>query len=112
MQFDVIVFSASIQYFKSIKEILFSALAHLTPRGEIHIIDTAFYTAKGVDLAKKRSVDYYNSLGFPDMADYYFHHCLTDLSSFNYTILYNPFSWRNKLSNLKNSFYWIKVTNN
>jgi ubiquinone/menaquinone biosynthesis C-methylase UbiE len=111
MQFDVIVFSASIQYFDSIKKILSSALDRLTHRGEIHIIDTAFYNAKNVGLAKKRSLDYYTRLGFPDMAEHYFHHCLTDLSSFNYTILYNPFSLKNKLSKQKNPFYWIKVKN-
>jgi SAM-dependent methyltransferase len=111
MQFDVIVFSASIQYFHSIKEILSSALDRLAHGGEIHILDTAFYTEKNVDLAKKRSIDYYTSMGFPEMAGHYFHHCLTDLSSFDYTILYDPFSWRNKLSNQQSPFYWIKLKN-
>jgi ubiquinone/menaquinone biosynthesis C-methylase UbiE len=44
-KFDVIVFAASFQYFQSTQEILKACFSHLTSGGEIHIIDTQFYTA-------------------------------------------------------------------
>ena len=40
LTFDAIVFSASIQYFPSLKDVLSAALMQLKDNGEIHILDT------------------------------------------------------------------------
>jgi ubiquinone/menaquinone biosynthesis C-methylase UbiE len=73
-QFDIILLAASIQYFKSLDEILELCLQHLSPGGEIHVIDTKFYHPKETAAAKQRSRDHFQSLGFPEMSRYYFHH--------------------------------------
>ena len=110
-KFDVIVFAASIQYFESLKMIVDIALEHLTLQGEIHILDTKFYPVHEAILAQQRSKQYYNSIGFPGMEEYYFHHTLNELNVFQYKILFDPSSWRNKFSFNKNPFHWIVVKN-
>ena len=41
LTFDIIVFSASIQYFPSLEEVLTESLLRLKEEGEIHIVDTS-----------------------------------------------------------------------
>ncbi|HMG83523.1 MAG TPA: class I SAM-dependent methyltransferase [Ferruginibacter sp.] len=108
-KFDSIVFAASIQYFESIKKIVAIALEHLTPQGEVHIMDTNFYQGSEVILAQQRTKEYYASLGFSGMEEYYFHHTLNELNVFQYKILFNPASWRNKWLFNKPPFYWIVI---
>jgi ubiquinone/menaquinone biosynthesis C-methylase UbiE len=110
-KFDIIVFAASIQYFESVKKIIAIALEYLTTQGEVHILDTNFYQVPEVILAQQRTKQYYNSIGFSGMEAYYFHHTLNELAMFQYKILFNPTSWRNKLSFNKTPFYWIVVKN-
>jgi len=110
-KFDCIVFAASIQYFESIKKIIETALKHLAPQGEVHILDTNFYQATEVISAQQRTKAYYTSLGFSGLEDYYFHHSVDELTIFQYKILFDPASWRNILSFNKTPFYWIVVKN-
>ena len=110
-KFDLIVFAASIQYFKSLKEIINTALQYLTLQGEIHIIDSYFYLPEKVFPARQRTKKYFAEIGFPEMSDYYFHHSNRKLQSFNYKILYNPHSWINKISFRKNPFHWVVIKN-
>ena len=111
-QFDMIVLAASIQYFPSLKTILNDSIKHLEPGGEIHIMDTHFYDAKEVPAASKRSKDYFTAIGFPEMAEQYFHHSLEELRSFNHKILYDPHSIMNRFKKGKTPFYWICVKDN
>jgi protein-L-isoaspartate O-methyltransferase len=53
-RYDVIIFAASIQYFSSLPDILNIALSQLTEGGEIHIVDSHFYTAAAMAVAKSR----------------------------------------------------------
>lgn len=107
-KFDIILFAASIQYFKSLKEIIMSALCCLKHNGEIHITDTNFYTPVAAMKAVIRSEAYFASIGFPEMAGYYFHHSFKQLREFNYKVLYNPHRIINKITK-KNPFYWIVI---
>src|SRR5882757_2465665 len=75
-QFDCIVFAASIQYFPSLKKALYKTLSCLKPGGEIHVLDTPFYKPENLERAKRQTLAYYTSFGYPEMADYYFHHCI------------------------------------
>ena len=111
-RFDMIVFAASIQYFPSLKNILNDAIGHLKPDGEVHIIDTHFYNAKELTAARLRSKDYFNSIGFPGMANQYYHHSLQELGSFNRKVLYDPSSLTNRIKTNKNPFYWFCVKGN
>ncbi len=112
LQFDMIVFAASISYFPSINEIIKIALRHLIAEGEIHIIDSCFYDKESLLLAKQRCQTYYEELGLPEMADFYFHHILNDLKNFNYTMMDEPKSFFKNIFFKKNIFRWIRIQHN
>ena len=108
--FDIIMFAASVQYFPSFKKILNKALQHITLQGEIHIIDTHLYKPELIEAAANRTTQYFTSIGFPEMADCYFHHCIDEIKTFNHKILYDPNGWKNSLSLHKNPFYHLVIT--
>lgn len=108
--FDIIVFAASIQYFPSLPDILLVAISLLRPGGEIHILDTKFYEEEEVHAAIKRTEKYYSAIGYPGMAAYYFQHAWPQLDPFNYTVLYDPNSFTNRIFRRRNIFPWIKIT--
>lgn len=108
-RFDVIVFAASLQYFSSVVSVLRQAERLLNRGGEIHIIDTPFYNADAAADAAERCRNYYKDMGMPEMADYYFHHSISEFWGFNYKIMFDPTSLLNKLFK-KDPFYWIAIT--
>ncbi|KAA2239023.1 methyltransferase domain-containing protein [Chitinophaga agrisoli] len=108
IQFDVVVFAASLQYFSPLGDMLQQVQQCLTADGEIHIVDTMFYTPEQAADAQKRTVEHFTSQGYPAMAAYYFHHRLQDLEGFNYRILFHPAQLINKLFR-KHPFYWICI---
>ncbi len=109
-KYDLIVFAASIQYFKSLKQVLTIATHYLTLQGEIHIIDSHLYQPHEVIAARRRSKKYFTDLGFPEMRHFYFHHCIDDIKFFPYSILYNPNSRLNKLFH-QDPFHWVVIKN-
>jgi ubiquinone/menaquinone biosynthesis C-methylase UbiE len=109
MQFDIVLFAASIQYFSSLPDTISDTLSLLKDGGEIHIIDSHFYPVAEISAARKRSLLYYEGAGFPEMADCYFHHSLDQLEGFNYSLLYDPGSLFNRFLRNKNPFYWIRI---
>ena len=111
-QFDIIIFAASIQYFPSLKNILNDSMGHLAPGGEIHILDAHFYNPNELNAARQRSKNYFNAIGFPEMAEQYFHHSLEELRSFTHKVLYAPYSIINRVRKSKNPFYWVCVKGN
>jgi len=110
-KFDLIVFAASVQYFESLEAILNVAFRYLTLQGEIHIIDSHLYQHYEVALARQRSIKYFTDIGFPEMSYLYFHHCIHEIDSLRFSILYNPNSWTNKLLFRRNPFHWVVIKN-
>jgi release factor glutamine methyltransferase len=110
--FDIIVFAASIQYFEDLREILQWALNHLHADGSIHILDTYFYKEKEVQAAEERTRNYFSKLGFPRMAEYYFHHSFDCLKEFDYQILFDPRKMINKLFQRRSIFPWLMIEHN
>jgi ubiquinone/menaquinone biosynthesis C-methylase UbiE len=108
-QFDLIVFAAAIQYFPSFSEIIETASGLLNDEGEIHLIDSHFYSETEVKEAEKRSHIYFHNHGFDGMCRFYFHHSLNELKAFNFSILYDPKSRWNRIFKKKNPFYWIHI---
>jgi len=108
-KFDAIIFAASIQYFRSLGDIIPTALRLLNQEGEIHILDSHFYKSSEVETARKRSFDYYRSLQFAEMSEYYFHHCIDELKPYNHKKFYNPDLFRNRFMKNKNPFPWICI---
>lgn len=107
-QFDIVLFASAIQYFSPLSSVLNLAMLSVAPGGEIHIIDSCFYTSKNIAAAIDRTRDYFNSQGFPEMAYYYNHHQLDDLKGFDYEILFDPHAILHKIFH-RDPFYWICI---
>lgn len=109
--FDIIVFAASIQYFAGFEETINRSLQLLHAGGEIHIMDTHFYTRSETAAAKDRSHHHYQAEGHAALASFYFHHTIDDLKRFQHTWLYNPAGIRHALFGRGTSFPWIRIVN-
>ncbi len=107
-KFDVVIFAASIQYFPSLNNVLEDAFALLSAAGRIHILDSPFYHSDELETAAGRTLAYYASLGFPQMAKHYFHHSLKQLLHYKHKTMYDPTRLINRLGK-KGIFYWIKL---
>jgi len=105
--YDLVIFAASIQYFKSVADTISKCLNLLKPSGEIHIIDSFFYTKPEAESAGIRSRDYYRSIGYSSLSDYYYHHTIDTLSGFNHQLIKPGFSLFRK----HEVFPWIKIMN-
>lgn len=112
-QFNFITINAAIQYFSDFEKTINRLLVLLNETGELHINDSPFYTTSDILEAKRRTQNYYNELGFPEMAAHYFHHSYDNLALFEHDYLYKPgrtsriHRWFSKPDIL---FPWIKIT--
>ncbi len=88
--FDVILLASAIQYFPNLPALLNTLFQYLKPQGAIHIMDSPLYASEEIPSAMQRSEQYYASLGFPEMAEQYFHHGVADLGPFDAQWLYRP----------------------
>jgi len=107
--YDAIVFASSIQYFPSLPEVIHLSMELLNPGGELHILDSPFYQQRELTAARQRTIRYFESMGMPGMAAYYFHHCLDDLTGFNYTLMSGPTNRFRFFNNNQNPFPWICI---
>ena len=73
-RYDVIILAASCQYFPNLSALTERLKGLLNKGGEVHLIDSMFYTEKELIAAKQRSVAYYTGVGYPQMSKYYHHH--------------------------------------
>lgn len=88
--FSHIIIGAAIQYFPDLKVLLDRLIEVLARDGEIHIFDSPFYTGDAIQEARTRSLTYYSSIGFPEMAGHYHHHDGTILDAYRCDFLYKP----------------------
>jgi SAM-dependent methyltransferase len=113
-QFDTVVLASVIQYFPDLPTLIFQLLTLLKPAGEIHVIDSPLYAHNEVEAAKRRSQAYYEKLGVPEMAGFYYHHTWEELLTlFDSEIVYNPnapLEWLMRKAGLRRSvFPWIRI---
>ncbi len=106
-KFDIIVFNSCLQYFENLGHLFQIVADLLSPNGEIHIIDSLFYKNNTVENARHRTQTYYKNLGFPEMAENYFHHRFADLGE--HKILYKPFPSFLKHLKKESPFSWILI---
>ena len=111
--FKLITLNSSLQYFDDFETLVNRLFYYLKEDGEIHILDTPFYTSTELSGARERTKAYYKSLGYIEMSKHYFQHNYEELEKFNYSILFNPNSLMtriNKRIKIKVSpFPWIKI---
>jgi hypothetical protein len=95
--YDIVLFAASIQYFQYPKDI-FNFIFTQNCEANIICIDSFWYKNEQEAIqAKHRSQKYYSELGFPEMAQYYYHHTTDILKPYNIHILNKQFFYKIKL---------------
>lgn len=87
---DIILLASSIQYFPDVSLLIERLLSLLKPGGEIHILDSPFYAAEEIAAARERSRQYYQEMGYPEMAQQYFHHSRKSLVAYKPKMLHQP----------------------
>jgi len=112
--FDLVIINAALQYFQNVSALMKELFFISKTYGDVHIIDTPFYNTNEIMHARNRTLKYYTSIGYPEMTAKYFHHTFDDFKYLRYSYLYNPNSFKNRLSRFifdKDSpFPWIVVT--
>lgn len=112
--FNLIILNSSLSYFKELDKLLKEFFLISKTYGEVHIIDTPFYNNNNLMINKNNSLKYFTSIGLPEMASYYFHHSMDELRYFRYELLFNPNTFKHKLTDYffgqDSPFYWILVT--
>jgi ubiquinone/menaquinone biosynthesis C-methylase UbiE len=111
-QFDAIVLAACVQYFSSMPPLVHKLFRLLKDEGEIHILDSPFYSPGEAVYARERSFNYYRESGYPEMSRYYFHHEVSVFSGFNFRVLYKPSFFQSVFMKNKNPFPWILIRKN
>lgn len=111
--FDLILLNSSVQYFENLNSLLKELIFLLKLDGEIHIIDSPFYEDEELPLARQRTEEYYKSIGFIEMSNFYFHHTYKNLYDFNHQLLFDPRTLKNKVLAFafksESPFPWIKI---
>ena len=80
---DGVIIAAAVQYFPNVRALIERLFELLEPGGQIHLLDSPFYTPATVTAARARTQAYYEQLGFPAMLPFYHHHLSGALSTFN-----------------------------
>jgi len=109
---DIIILASVIQYFPDAKSLLERLVNMLNQGGQVHILDSPFYSEKTIGAAKARSQEYFSTLGYAAMQFHYFHHRWYVLDSFKATIKYDPTTVVNRLSQKvlgDSPFPWIII---
>ncbi len=111
--FDYIILNSSAQYFENLQALIGRLFQFLKKDGEIHILDTPFYTDDEWASAELRTQSYFSSIGCPEMAEHYFHHRLSGLASYKYEIIsHSGFLDRIRsryFGRLPANFFWIRI---
>ncbi|RMH71054.1 MAG: class I SAM-dependent methyltransferase [Gemmatimonadetes bacterium] len=113
--FDAVILGSSIQYFPDRKLLIERLISLLAPSGEIHILDSPFYTVAEALSAEARSKAYFQSRGVPEMAKYYHQPLWDELNFFQVDMPYDPRRWWNRLQRrvlgvTDSPFAWIRIT--
>lgn len=104
--YDCITFNASIQYFSFSQDFWNQLFRLLKPGGEIHFLDSPFYSENEVAEARKRSENYFRAQGAENAVHYYFHHSWSELPK-GYEIRYQPVKWKRMIRWGQSPFPWI-----
>lgn len=90
-KYDAVIFAASVQYFEHPQDV-FNLIFTQNPQATVFCMDSFWYKNEAeAQQAKQRSEKYYTELGFPEMAQYYYHHTFEILNSYRFEILNNYF---------------------
>lgn len=111
---DLVLLAGSVQYFPDLATLIPRLLRLLRPGGELHILDSPFYSRREAGRAAVRSEEYYRRLGCPEMAGHYHHHRFDQLERFGPVLLHDPSRLTSRLRrrilrNGESPFPWIRI---
>lgn len=111
---DLVLLAGAVQYFADVALLVPRLLHLLQPGGELHIVDSPFYSRGEAGRARGRSEAYYRGLGCPEMAGHYHHHRFDQLQSFSPELLHDPRSLRSRFRRRvcgsgESPFPWIRI---
>lgn len=111
---DLVLLAGSVQYFPDLATLVPRLLRLLRPGGELHIMDSPFYSRREAGRAAVRSAEYYRRLGCPEMANHYHHHRFDQLERFGPVLLHDPSRLTSRLRrrilrNGESPFPWIRI---
>jgi ubiquinone/menaquinone biosynthesis C-methylase UbiE len=109
--FDVVVLFDTIQFFPNLQQLINRCRQYLKKGGELHILESPIYQEKDLEQAAKQTLDYYQNLGLPEMAELHHHHSRKDLASFDYQFLYRPGGLGKLLGQKGSEYPWVKIVN-
>jgi ubiquinone/menaquinone biosynthesis C-methylase UbiE len=110
-KFQMITFCGAFHYFQDPHAILNRCIQLLSPGGEIHVIDSPFYTDRTQHQAREKSRLYFKQMGQGTLAGYFHHHTLAFLDKYSHQLMYKPSFLKRKLLRQTDSpFLWIKIT--
>jgi hypothetical protein len=103
-----------VQYFADLSTLMERLFHYLGTQGEIHILDSPFYSDRSLDAARERTRLYYEKMGFLPMAAYYYHHRFSELERYGPATLYDPKAIRSRLGRFffgqdLSPFPWIRL---
>lgn len=105
---DAVVIASAVQYFPDVRALIERLLTLLGPQGEIHLLDTPFYSLATVAAARDRTRAYYADLGFPEMAMYYHHHLSREIATFK--AVERNRAWYHRWPSRTPLFPWYVIT--
>ena len=107
-KFDLITFCASFQYFNDPETLLKRCEGLLNAGGEIHIIDSPFYTTETRVIAKNNSAAHFSKMDVKGMTKYYHHNTPEVLKNFKHRFAYTPNKWLRRFFT-DSPFPWIII---
>jgi 2-polyprenyl-3-methyl-5-hydroxy-6-metoxy-1,4-benzoquinol methylase len=107
-KFDMITLCSSFHYFEHPTQLLRRCKELLHPDGEIHLIDSPFYRETEIEMAKKRSMNYFRSIGTENMHKYYHHNSYKVFDGFDIIFKYKPNKLRIRIFQ-DSPFPWILI---
>ncbi len=112
--FHFILMSGTTQYFYNLTPLFQRLMSLLKKGGEIHIIESPWYSKHAQHQAKKTSQIYYQQLGLPQMVSFYFYHTYRGII-LPFHRLYHPQSFYNKIISFfqrrsSSAYPWLRLT--
>jgi SAM-dependent methyltransferase len=89
-KYDVILLAASCQYFPDLGKLVDRLSELLSLCGQVHLLDSMFYSGIESRNAKDRTMQYYSRLGHPQMSAGYFHHSRKTIRALGFKKLFPP----------------------
>jgi ubiquinone/menaquinone biosynthesis C-methylase UbiE len=110
--FDCIVLASCIQYFNDAPALLSRLHELLSVGGEIHILDSPFYSDEEAPVARARSQQYFRAQ-HSAMEGFYFHHRWKIFDGMNASVLSKPpskfYSLFSRWIPVRSPFAWIRI---